>query len=130
MLPIRTVQTDTQPHRDFIVKRLLEKIDVMPGASLIEAGTSDPFSSGRCSHISTRYAGFQFFLKPVLQLGPCGGEKFDPIIHIGIMRGGNHYASDSPCMTYQIGNSGSGKNPYIKDICSGRAYACSQCCVE
>src|SRR4029453_16767537 len=112
--PIRTVQTDMQPHRDFIVKNLLEKIDIMPSAILIEAGTSNRFSGGGGSHIYMRYASFQLFLKFVCPLGPCGGEKLDPIIYIGIMRGGNHYASDSPCMTYQIGNSGSWKNPYIE----------------
>src|SRR3989442_6773608 len=93
--PISTVQTDAQPHRGFIVKNLLEKIDIMPSASLIKAGTCNRFSGRRCSHISTRYAGFQFFLKPIFQLGPCGGANFDPIIHIRLMRRANDYASDS-----------------------------------
>src|SRR5262245_25745727 len=114
--PISTVQTDTQLHRGFIVKNLLEKIDIMPSAILIEDRTSNRFSSRRSSHIYTIYVGFKLFLKPVLQLGPCGGEKLDPIIHIRVMRGGNHYASDSPYMTYQIGNSSCWENPYIKDI--------------
>jgi hypothetical protein len=112
------------------VKNALEEIDIVLRTFLIEACPANRFSSARRSRVSILYAGFKFFLKSVLQLGPCGGEYLDAIVYIGIMRGRNHDPSHSPSMTDYIGHSCGREHPYTEDIRPSRAYTRSYRCFK
>jgi hypothetical protein len=101
------------------MKSLPEKTDIVLYTTLIKTWTSNSFPRERLLSLHATYSGFNSLLKPILQLCPCAGEKLDPIIHVGIMRCGDHYPSNSTGIPYQIGHSGCWENPYRQDIRPG-----------
>src|SRR5262249_29044439 len=97
---IRTVQADTKIDRCFIVPGLSEKISVMLYTTLREGQTSNSVPCQMLFRTCNLYLSFNCLLKHILEFSPCGGEKLNPIIHVRIVRRGDHSPSRSASMAY------------------------------
>ena len=83
-------------------------------------GTADP---ARPTQFGRRFRphfffqlGFDFQFYFVAQFHAAGGEEFDTVVGIRIMRGGNHHARRQTQRTGQIGHAGRGQRAGLDDV--------------